>query len=175
MSETFDDLSRSRRLFPVGDRVRGIVSAIPMGPGRAGVLVELGQPPEGWVDMLHLPIDPSQWPSVGRSGLFEVLQHRPGQVRLFPLDAGMRGPRTRYSRWSGDEWAAVTRRYLLGATVLGTVTEVFPGNREYAVSFDDCRAILEYDGHEPVVGSTGRFRVTRHLEWTHRILLMAAP
>src|SRR3569833_1041175 len=101
MSETFDDLSRSRRLFPVGDRVRGIVSAIPMGPGRAGVLVELGQPSEGWVDMLHLPIDPSQGPAVGRSGLVEDLQLRPGQVRLCPLVAGMRGPRTLYSRCSG--------------------------------------------------------------------------
>jgi hypothetical protein len=74
-----------------------------MGPGRAGILVDLGQPPEGWVDVLHLPDDPALWPAVGKSGLFEVLQHRPGQVQLFPLDAGMRGQRVRYSRWSGEE------------------------------------------------------------------------
>src|SRR3569833_1733039 len=101
MSETFDDLSRSRRLFPVGDRVRGIVSAIPMGPGRAGVLVELGQPSEGWVDMHHLPIVPSLWPSDKRTKQNKKQQQQPRQKQLFPLDAGRRGPRTRYSRWSG--------------------------------------------------------------------------
>jgi hypothetical protein len=135
-------------------------------------LVDLGQPPEGWVGMLLLPDDPALWPPVGKAGLFEVLQHLPGQVRLFPLDAGMRGQRALYSRWSGEEWAAITRRYPEGSIVVGTVTEVFPDNREYTVKFDDCWSILEYDDNEPVVGRTGPFRVAGHLEWTHRILLM---
>ena len=105
---------------------------------------------------------------------FEVLQHRPGQVRLFPLAPGMRGSRTRYSRWSGEEWAAITKRYPQGATVVGTVTSVFPANREYTVTFDDCWSIVEYDDRQPVVGWIGIFRVTRHLEWTRRTLLTPA-
>lgn len=155
MSKNFEGLYLARRTFPIGDRVRGTVSAIPMGPGRAGILVDLGQPPEGWVDVLHLPHDPARWPVVGRTGLFDVLHHRPGQVRLFPLDAGMRGTRARYSRWSGEEWAAITRRYPQGSIVVGTVTDLFPGNRECTVVFDDCWSVVEYDDNEPVVGWTG--------------------
>jgi hypothetical protein len=174
MSPFSDDLYVARRTFPVGDRVRGTVSAVPMGPGRAGVLVDLGQPPEGWVDVLYLPGDPTRWPAVGRTGLFEVLQHRPGQVRLLPLDAGMRGTGARYAFWSGKQWAAITRQYPLGSVVVGTITELFPGNREYTVKFDDCWSVVEYDDNEPVVGWTGPFRVVRHMEWTRRILLTPA-
>ncbi len=123
--------------------------------------------------MLDLPEDPAEWPVVGRAGLFEVLQHRLGQVRLFPLDAGMRGRRTRYFRWSGEEWAAITRRCPVGSIVVGTVTDIFRGNCECAVVFDDCRSVVEYDD-EPVLGWTGPFQVTRHLEWTHRIMLTPA-
>jgi len=168
------ELFAARVAFPVGDRVRGTVSAIPMGAGRAGLLVDLGQLPEGWVDVLHLPDDPADWPAIGKTGLFEVLQHRPGQVRLFPLDAGMRGRRTRFSRWSGVEWAAITRRYPEGTLVVGAVTNVFPGNREYTVAFDDCWSAVEYEDDAPSVGWTGPFRVARLLEWTHRILLRPA-
>lgn len=175
MSENLDDLYLARCTFPLGDRVRGTVSAVPLGPGRAGILVDLGQPPEGWVDVLHLPDEPSRWPVVGRTGLFEVLQHRPGQVRLFPLDAGMRGSRAKCSHWSGEEWAAITRRYRPGSIVIGTVTGTFRGNREYTVMFDGCWSAVEYDGNEPVIGATGPFRVTRHLEWTRRTLLAPAP
>jgi hypothetical protein len=174
VSKSLEDLYVARRIFPVGSRVRGTVSAIPVGPGLAGLLVDLGQPPEGWVDVIHLPDEPAQWPVVGRGGLFEVLQHRPGQVRLFPLDAGMRGRRARYSAWSGEEWAAITRRYPPGAIVVATVTNVFPGNRECTVRFDDCWSVVEYEDSEPTIGMTGPFRVIRHLEWTHRILLAPA-
>ncbi|MEU4645650.1 hypothetical protein, partial [Micromonospora sp. NPDC023814] len=104
LTTSTDELFAARLAFPVGDRVRGTVSTVPMGAGRAGVLVDLDQPPQGWVDALHLPDD---WPAAGKAGLFEVLQHRPGQVRLFPLGARMRGRRTRYSRWSGEERAAI--------------------------------------------------------------------
>ncbi|MFJ8578403.1 hypothetical protein [Micromonospora sp. NPDC093277] len=174
MTMSINELFAARLAFPVGDRVRGTVGAIPMGAGRAGLLVDLGQLPQGRVDVLQLPDDPTDWPAVGKTGLFEVLQHRPGQVRLFPLDAGMRGRRTRFSRWSGVEWAAITRRYPVGAHVLGTVTNVFPGNREYTVAFDDCWSVVEYEDNAPSVGWAGSFRVTRLLEWTHRILLVPA-
>jgi hypothetical protein len=135
------------------------------------VLVDLGQLPEGWVDVLHLPEDPDRWPPVGREGFFEVLQHRPGQVRPFPLDAGMRAVRCRASHWSGSEWAAVTRRYPVGSAVVGTVTNVFPANRECTVTFDGCWAVVEYDDVAPLVGATETRVVRRLLEWTQRIVL----
>ncbi|KXK63686.1 hypothetical protein AWW66_01610 [Micromonospora rosaria] len=174
MTTDISELVAARRAFPVGSRVRGVVSAIPMGPGRSGILVDLAQPPQGWVDVLHLPDDPTDWPPIGTTGLFEVLQHQPGLVRLFPLDAGMRGRRTRFSRWSGTEWAAVARRYPVDAVVTGTVTHVFPSDREYTVAFDDCWSTVEYTDREPMVGWTGPFRVTGLLEWTHRILVAPA-
>jgi hypothetical protein len=57
---------------------------------------------------------------------------------------------------------------------VGTVTDVFPGNREYTVAFDDCWSVVEYEDIEPSVCWTGTFRVTRLLEWTHRTLLTPA-
>jgi hypothetical protein len=169
-----DELFMARLAFPVGDRVRGIVSAVPLGPGRAGIAIDLGQLPRGWVDVLHLPDNPTDWPAVGRTGLFEVLQHRPGEARLFPLDAGMRNRRARSSRWSGEEWAAITRRYATGTAIVGTVTQVFTANREYMVAFDEFWSAVEYEDVAPPVGWTGPFLVTRLLEWTHRILVRPA-
>lgn len=170
-----EDLSEARRRFPRGERVRGRVSAAPWGAGLTGLLVDLGSEPEGFVDVLHLPEDPDRWPSVGHEGLFEVLQHRPGQVRLFPLDAGMRGQRCRVSKWSGPEWAAITERYPVGASVMGAVTDVFLMDREYGVRFDDCWTAVEYDEVPPVVGTVSTYVVTRHLEWTRRIMIHPAP
>src|SRR6478735_8326193 len=69
---------------------------------------DLGAPPDGFVDILILPEDPNQWPPVGHEGFFEILQHRPGQVRLFPTDPSMRSKGYRVSNWSREEWAAVT-------------------------------------------------------------------
>ncbi|MFI5934324.1 HAD-IA family hydrolase [Actinoplanes sp. NPDC051494] len=97
-----DELTLARRRFPVGDRVRGRVSAVPWGPGRTGLFVDLGAGPDGFVDVLHLPEDDSRWPAVGHEAVFEILQHRPGQVRLLPLDPAV-PPATR----SGEEWAAI--------------------------------------------------------------------
>ncbi|MEV0607911.1 hypothetical protein AB0I61_16265 [Polymorphospora rubra] len=166
-----NELTEARRRFPRGDRVRGRVSAVPWGPGRTGLFVDLGAEPEGFVDILHLPEDADQWPPVGREGVFEVLQHRPGQVRLFPLDAGMRAKQYRVSNWSGEEWAAVTARYPVGSLVTGTVTDVFPSNRSYGGRFDDVTSWVEYDGTPPVIGHVGSYTVTRHLEWTRQLLV----
>ena len=170
-----DDLSEARRRFPRGDRVRGRVSAVPWGPGRTGLFVDLGLKPDGFIDVLHLPEDPSLWPSVGREGLFEVLQHRPGQVRLFPLDAGMRAKRYRTSKWSGPEWAAITERYPIGSKVIGTVTDVCLMDREYGVRFGDCWTLVEYDEAPAVIGAVDTYIVTRHLEWTRRIMVQPVP
>jgi hypothetical protein len=71
------------------------------------------------VDVIHLPDNPAQWPSVGRDGLFEVLIHSPGQVRLYPLDAGMQSGNHRARCLSGQEWAELTRRHPPGSTAVG--------------------------------------------------------
>ncbi|MEV0734308.1 hypothetical protein [Polymorphospora sp. NPDC050346] len=170
-----DELATARRRFPCGDRVRGRVAAVPFGPGRTGLFVEMGAHPEGFVDVLHLPEDPRRWPPVGREGFFEVLSHRPGQVRLFPLDAGMRARHYHASNWSGEQWAAMTERYPIGSMVTGTVTDVFPGGREYAVRFVGGGSFVEYDEVPPAIGTVATYLVTRHLEWTHRIMVRPAP
>src|SRR5690349_7014321 len=112
-----DALSRARCRFPRGERVCGRVSAVPWGPGRTGIFVDLGEEPAGFVDVLLLPEDPDRWPLVGREGFFQVLQDCPGQVRLVPLDAGMRSKRYRVSNWTGEEWAAISQRYPVGSSV----------------------------------------------------------
>ncbi|WP_157437871.1 hypothetical protein [Actinoplanes subtropicus] len=165
------ELSEARHRFPVGDRVRGRISALPWGPGLTGLFVDLGAAPDGFVDVLHLPEDPGHWPSVGHEGLFEVLKHRPGQVRLFPLDASMRSKRYRVSLWPGNEWTAITARYPVGSVVTGTVTDLFLPDREYAVRFPDFWSVVQYDGAPPAVGSSGAYIVTRQLEWTRRLLV----
>jgi hypothetical protein len=166
-----DELFDARRRFPVGDRVRGRVSAVPWGLGRTGLIVDLGTRPDGFVDVLHLPEDPNRWPPVGHAGFFEILQHRPGQVRLFPLDAGMRSKGYRVSRWTGEGWAAITKRYPLGSVTTGVVTDVFARDREYCVRFDDVWSAVEYDETPPTVGTVSSYVVTRHLEWTRRIIV----
>ncbi|MFC4063443.1 hypothetical protein [Actinoplanes subglobosus] len=174
MSE-FDQLTAARRRFPVGDRVRGRVSALPFGAGRTGLFVDLGAEPGGFVDVIHLPDNPGAWPEVGREALFEVLIHRPGQVRLYPLDAGMRSRFYRLSPMSGEEWAALTRRHPPGSTAIGTVSDVTPGDRTYGVRFDDFHSFVEYDGPPPESGRTGTYTIVRQLEWTRRILVAPVP
>ncbi len=164
-------MTTSRHRFPVGDRVRGRVSAVPWGPGRTGVIVDLDAPGCGFVDILDMPEEPERWPRVGKHGVFEVLQHRHGEVRLYPLDAGMR---SRWHRRSGPHWAALCKQYPVGTPVTGTVTDVFVSNREYVVSFDRHRSVLEYEDPPPVLGSVGEYTVFRLLEWTQRIALEPA-
>jgi predicted RNA-binding protein (virulence factor B family) len=65
--------------------VTGRVARTPK-PGALGLFVDLGREPEGFVDVLHLPREPDEWPRAGTDTTFEVLQHGPGQVRLFLLD-----------------------------------------------------------------------------------------
>jgi hypothetical protein len=121
--------------------------------------------------VILLPEEASLWPSVGRDGFFEVLIHWPGQVRLFPLDAGMRSQRCRVSKWSGADWEAMTRRHPVGMTETGTVTDVFTSDRTYGVQFDDFWSLVEYDQAPPTVGTANMYTITRHLEWTRRILV----
>ncbi|MEU6766293.1 hypothetical protein ABZ916_27740 [Streptomyces sp. NPDC046853] len=55
-----------------GTRLTGTVSVLPWGPGRVGLFVDLGLPVVGFVDLVHLPPAPGDWPGVGTVAEFEV-------------------------------------------------------------------------------------------------------
>jgi hypothetical protein len=165
-----DELSAVRPRLPRGTRVPGQVTGFPAGVGRAGMVVDIGDPVPGWVDMLQLPKEPSHWPIVGRSGLFEVLQHRGFEVRLLPLDAGLRDP-CRAWRCSGPDWTELTRRRPVGSHLNATVERIFPANREYIVRFDDWHKVVEYEGAPPDPGTRVRLTVVRQSEWTRSLIL----
>jgi hypothetical protein len=169
-----DELSAVRRRLPVGSRVRGRVSGWPAAVGQAGVSVDVGDPVRGWVDVLWLPEEPERWPAVGQTGYFQVLQHRGHEIRLLPLDAGLRGRRCKQLPWSGPEWVAVTERHPVGSTVEATVDYVFTGNREYTVRFGECWGVVEYDGTPPPVGDVVTLVVVELLEWTRDFVLREA-
>lgn len=163
------DLDIARQRYPVGDHVTGTVTLIPR-PVLIGLFVDLGQPPIGFVDLVHLKRSVDQWPGVGTVMDFEVLQHRNQQVRLWPLDEAFRWSTASFWR-SEPEWQAVRHRYPVGSEVIAEITDLFPANREYAVIFDGVWSVLPWTGRPPVVGAHGRFVVDRHLDATHRVLL----
>jgi len=134
-----------------------------------GLLVDLGREPEGFVDVLHLPREPGRWPPVGTVTTFEVLQHRPDQVRLFPLDDQFRSPDRLPAVPTPEQWLVIKDRFPVGSEVTATVTDVFQANREYVVRFEDCHSVLEWTGDAPRVGAASRYAVTRHLDQTRRI------
>ncbi|MFD4407409.1 hypothetical protein ACFWPH_32045 [Nocardia sp. NPDC058499] len=80
------NLEIARNIYPVGQQVTGTVADIPK-PGVIGLFVDLGTgtPPWGFVDVLHLPDTPEQWPAVGTITEFEVVHHthEGHQVRPF--------------------------------------------------------------------------------------------
>jgi hypothetical protein len=168
-----DRLDAARARFPVGEEITGQVIHIPR-PGTIGLLVDLGHEPQGFVDVLHLPRDPDQWPPVETVTAFEVLQHRPGQVRLFPLDERFRSPDHLLGTPTLDDWQVIKGRFPVGFEVAATVTSVYPANREYGVQFEDRWATLEWTGDAPLLGSTSRFVVAGHLDETRRIMLTPA-
>ncbi|MFI5934323.1 hypothetical protein [Actinoplanes sp. NPDC051494] len=51
------------------------------------------------------------------------------------------------------------------------MSDVYPSDRTYTVRFGECWSLVEYDGPPPTPGTLGTYLVTRHLEWTRRILL----
>jgi hypothetical protein len=165
-----DDLDLARARFPVGKHIRGRVSRL-LKPGVIGLFVDLGQEPEGFVDVLWLPYEPGDWPVVGTVTTFEVLQHTPGQVRLFPLDDRFRRPSCLPTGRTWEQWLLIRDRFPVGSLVTGTVTHVYQYNREYVVRFEDYWSLLEWTGDAPEVGATGRYTVTKHLDRTLRIML----
>jgi hypothetical protein len=165
-----DELDAGRARFPVGEEVTGRVARIPK-PGVIGLFVDLGREPEGFVDVLDLPIEAGQWPLAGTVTTFEVLQHRPGQVRLFPLDEQLRSPDRLPAAFTPGQWLVIKGRFPVDSEVTATVTDVFPANREYAARFEDCGSVLEWTGHPPRVGTASRYTVSRHLDRTRRIMI----
>jgi hypothetical protein len=171
------DLSEARRLLPEGSQVTGTISVVPK-PGVIGVFVDLPHGIEGFVDVLELPRDAGQWPEPGQVLRFEVLQHRPGQVRLWPLD-----PRFHHHEMPQEteaEWRRAKLRYPVGSVVSAQVARVFPRNHEYWIRFtgDDSQhwssALLPWTGEPPVEGSTGYYRIVAHLDTTRRIMVAPA-
>lgn len=168
-----DELDRMRILAPVGSEVRGTVSYIPEPTGRIGIFVDLGLPAGGFVDVLELPYDPKNWPPVGTILDFEVLQHRVGQVRLYPLDPKYRkypkdDGRKRYTR---ERWGELKRRYPVGSVVSARVTEVFPSNRECWVTDGVLSEGVEWTAPEPVISDEAHYLVTGHRDTIQRVLL----
>jgi hypothetical protein len=171
-------LPEARRLLPEGSRVTGTITIVPK-PGVIGAFVGLPHGMEGFIDVLGLPGDASQWPAPGQVLQFEVLQHTPGQVRLWPLD-----PRFHHDDSTPEtvaEWHRAKLRYPVGSTVTAQVTHVFPSNQEYRIRFtgDDSPrwsyALLSWTAEQPATGSTGQYRIAAHLDTTRRIMVTPEP
>jgi hypothetical protein len=140
-------------------------------PGVIGLFVNLGQQPEGFVDALELPRELRQWPPVGTVTTFEVLQHRPGQLRLVPLDDRFRSPERLPGVPTPEQWLVIKDRFPVGAEVTATITGVYPANREYVVRFEDRCSTIEWTGDAPRVGTASQYTITRHLDQTRRIMI----
>jgi hypothetical protein len=90
--------------------------------GAIGVFVDLGLAVGGFVDVLMLPFDATQWPTVGTVAEFEIwwMDERP-QIRLKPIDPA-------YLREDFGTWA---RKVGFPAAMLSSAAE----------------AVAESDGH----------------------------
>ena len=170
MSPDGDGLAAARRLLPEGSQIRGQISRVPQ-PGVMGVFVALPYGLQGFVDVISLPRDTTAWPAEGITTEFEVLQHRRGQVRLWPLD-----PRYHHADPGLEAaWQQAKARHRVGSIATGEVTDVFPANHEYVIrlrgdSDHSCSAVLTSPGRQPSVGSVARYRITAHLDTTRRII-----
>lgn len=163
-----DALDEARRRFPVGSQVEATVSHIP-NPGVIGVFLDFDEDLRGFIDVLHLPAEKESWPVVGTALTVEVLQHRPGQVRLWPVDSRWRG---HHEPWLGQAtWDLIKSNCAVGDRVTAMVTHVYKSNREYVVQFDDATAVVEWYDAEPTVGDVAQFEIHRLLDTTRRILL----
>ncbi len=77
--------------LPEGALLTGMVCALPWGPGRTGLFVDINAPVDAFVDIAWLPFDPGDWLAVGTVAEFEVVSLRFSsarpQVRLRPTAA----------------------------------------------------------------------------------------
>jgi hypothetical protein len=162
-----DALDRARARFPIGSRVSARVTNVPS-PGRIGIVVDVGDDPEGFVDVRWLPREAAMWPEVGDESEFEVLQHRPRQMRLWPTDPTWRAEP---GHLDDPSWHITAANYRVGDRVTGRIEQVFAANRECLVDLGDMQAIAEWSSRQPSVGSTEEFVVTAVLETTQRIVI----
>lgn len=133
-----------------------------------GIFLDAGEPPTGFVDVTALPHDPARWPRVGDESEFEVLQHREGQMRLWPTDPAWRGG----AHWVDDqEWTVITSAMHVGDVVPGRVTQVYTANRECSVDLGVATAIAEWSGEAPAVGQERQVVVKAVLDTTRRVLI----
>ncbi|MFJ9692584.1 hypothetical protein [Kitasatospora sp. NPDC101183] len=167
------------RRFPLGGLVRGRVRDHLVLPGRAaaGVRVDLGGLPVGFVDAGHLPREAQRWPRPGARTGFEVLRHdvrRSGrlQIRLLPLEADFRGPLSAHRAHDDDQWRRIGERHPVGSQVTGTVTSVRPCHRWFTVAFDGTWGRVTCPGDPPAVGEVLRLRVARLPGATRRVVLV---
>lgn len=163
-----DELDAARLRFPVGEEIVAPVSRVPWGPGLTGIFVALADGMEGSVDVGSLPYEAAAWPTVGTELRLQVLQHRVGQVRLWPVDARWRNDR---ERTPSDAWDRAKASYAVGDHVTAVVTQIFTANRECTVEFDDQVATVEWSGNAPVAGEAEAFEATRLVDGTRRVLL----
>lgn len=140
--------------------------------GTVGVFVDLDLPALGFVDVLGLPMNPDEWPAVGRTTKFEVLQHDVGQIRLRPLDPALRRSSSA-KRYSGQKWDEIKRRYPVGSLVELTVVQFFMSNWGCAVSDGFLDEVVEWSGEAPAEGTPQRCRVERHLDSSQRVVLVS--
>jgi hypothetical protein len=155
--------------FEVGAVVTGTVSLIPR-PGAIGLFVDLDGERQGFVDVLTLPRQVESWPGVGTKTTFEVLERRPGQLRLWPLESRFRsGPLD--NGVSEDEWRVRKARYPVGTVLTAEVSNAFVSDGSYLVRYEGGWSLLEGDGEPPEVGTRAAYEVIRHLDTTRRTLL----
>lgn len=166
-----DDLDLARLRFPLGDEVVGRVSLVPA-PGVIGLFVDLGGF-EGFVDVLSLPDEVTDWPAVDTVLSFQVVQHRNGQVRLLPTDPGYRSDHC--VRRDPSEWARIRAKYQEGDLVVGTVAQVFAANRECSLRLDVGWAVAEWSGEPPYEGQRRSMRVRRLLDGTRTVVVDLLP
>jgi len=159
--------------------VRGRIAESPWRPGMTGLPVILDSGDQGFVDVLSLPRSADEWPSEEDSLEFEVLQHRVGQVRLWPLDPAHHDAEHHW-RVAPDEWESVKARLPLGSVVQGTVTQSFTSNQEAFVRLCDVdgtecwTAVASWAADKlPDVGATSTYVVTGLLDSTQRVLIAA--
>ena len=165
--------------MPDGSTVRGRIAASPWEPGMTGLPVDLDSGDRGFVDVLSLPRSADAWPPEGASLEFEVLQHRIGQVRLWPLDPAHHNAEHHW-RVAPDEWVSVKARLPVGSVVHGTVMQSFTLNEEASVLLRDAdgrecwTAVASWAGDQPpTVGATSTYVVTGLLDTTQRVIIAA--
>ncbi|WP_326945330.1 hypothetical protein OG439_37745 [Amycolatopsis sp. NBC_01307] len=156
----------------VGAVVAGTVSIIPR-PGAIGLFVDLGGAPQGFVDVLSLPRQATDWPPVGTKTTFEVLTRSPKQIRLWPLDPRFRaGPFD--NGVSEDEWQARKARYPVGVSLTAEVSDTYISDGSYVVRYEGGWSSMEGQGELSEVGTRAEYEMVSHLDTTRRTLLRPA-